>query len=465
MRRFFLLLTAALGIAHVAHAQSSLNFSRNLTLSELGTTGFAALNPTAAAASATFTLFSPSGFVVATSMQTIPAGGQLARLASELFPQATAGGWVQMTSDTSGLSGFWLAGDFRAVGDGAESSVPSADLVFPLITEQTAIHLVNPQPAPMAITFRLFGADGAELAPAVVQPLAARGALQINVAAAFPPSLLTQAAHVRASCTMPFSGSAVIQNFPAGPSIAVMNGIDARSTSTEIFLPHVVSGPLGASAYATTFGVTNLSGASQTVTASLYTEFGQVSSVQRTLPELGSLREDLLSFFGLPSGFTNGWIRISGSAPLTAYAVLAETSAGGVSVVPAQTRASPEMFFSHIADLSPWWTGIAVVNPSNLATDVEVFAMNPNGTLIGGAENVATAIVRLNPGQKRALLLSELIPATQNRSSDGGFIFLRSTTGAAVTGLELFFTRSGTILSHINGSSLPVGLRYFPPPP
>src|SRR5262249_27563006 len=109
------------------------------------------------------------------------------------------------------------------------------------------------------------------------------------------------------------------------------------------------------------------------------------------------------------------------------------------------------LMFAHIADLAPWLTGLALLNTSSTTATVSVYAMNPDGTLIGGADNVPTAQFALNPGTKTARLLSQLIPQTQLRSNDGGFIFIRSTQ--PLYGIELFFTRNLRILANVAAGS------------
>ena len=101
----------------VAWSQSTLNFPRGLSPSELGSTGFALANPGPTPAQVTYQLYGAAGQVIATSSQTIPARGQLAKIGlgpAELFQQASAAGWVQATSTTTGIQGFWLGGDRSA---------------------------------------------------------------------------------------------------------------------------------------------------------------------------------------------------------------------------------------------------------------------------------------------------------------------------------------------------------------
>src|SRR5262249_39119073 len=136
-----LLLSLLLPIA--AFSQSTLNFPRAFTTADLGSTGFAVVNPGIANASVTFTLYSAAGIVIATSTQTIPASGQLAVLGTQLFPSANQAGWVQATSSTGGLQGFWVGGDFATFTDGADAAAVSNDLVFPLATNNTELNIAN----------------------------------------------------------------------------------------------------------------------------------------------------------------------------------------------------------------------------------------------------------------------------------------------------------------------------------
>src|SRR5207247_658874 len=126
----------------------------------------------------------------------------------------------------------------------------------------------------------------------------------------------------------------------------------------------------------------------------------------------------------------------------------ADTSAGGVAVSAVQAAGATSLLFDHIADLAPWWTGFALLNSSNTDANVEIYAMNPDGSLIGGAANVSTARFVLPARTKTARLLGEMIPATQTRMSDGGFVFVRTTNAVPIFGSEIFFLRSGAAFAN-----------------
>src|SRR5262245_58601084 len=91
----FLLLALVLGCSIVAHTQSTLSFPLLFSPADLASTGFAVVNPGSSVGAVTFTLYNTNGGVVATSVQSIAAAGQNAKLGTELFPSPTQAGWVQ----------------------------------------------------------------------------------------------------------------------------------------------------------------------------------------------------------------------------------------------------------------------------------------------------------------------------------------------------------------------------------
>jgi len=60
---------------------------------------------------------------------------------------------------------------------------------------------------------------------------------------------------------------------------------------------------------------------------------------------------------------------------------------------------------------------------------------------------------------------SGIIVTTQTRSSDGGFIFIRTTNNVPLFGLELFFLRSGAAMVNVAAEGAPMGITYTAPYP
>jgi hypothetical protein len=148
---------------------------------------------------------------------------------------------------------------------------------------------------------------------------------------------------------------------------------------------------------------------------------------------------------------------MTGSLPFTGFLLYAGPGAGGVAVTAPQDDAQTNLLFGHIADLDPWWTGLALLNANLQAANVEIFALAPNGSLIGKTNLLLPA------GNQRSRLLSEWIPGTQARTSDGGFVFVRSDV--PLFGIELFFLRSLRAFSNTAAGKMAPGITYVPPAP
>jgi hypothetical protein len=440
--------------------QSTLNFPRAYAPADLTATGFAVVNPGPTDATVTFRLLSASGATVASSSQPVRGRGQLARLGSEYFPNAAAAGWVQVTSATTGLQGFWIGGDFSTFTDGADGSIAATDQILPLVAGQTEINIANPGASAITVTIRLRGANGTESATAVTRDIPALGIFQSQVLAIFPSANLGQPTHIRITSPGAFVATSVVTGLLAPRDTGVLNGVDATSATLEMNFPHVVSGALGGQNYSTVVGVTNLASTAQTVTIVFRQDPGPPSSVQRTLPANGTLRETVQSLFNF-SNFQNGWIKVTGTSAITGYVAYAETTAGGFAVVPVQVTPRTNLLFLQVADLFPWSTGISLLNATTTAANVEVFAMypDPDRGLIGGPATTATASFTLNPGVKMANLLPELVGMSVN----GGFVFVRTTNNVPLYGLELFFDRSGSFLANVTAGSLAPGISFTPP--
>jgi len=460
MRTNLLLILSMLTLPVTLLGQSTLNFPRAYSSADLTATGFAVVNPGPTDATVTFRLLSANGAAVSSSSQVVRARGQLARLGSEYFQNATATGWVQATSATTGLQGFWIGGDFSSYTDGADGAVAAADQVLPLVAGRTEINIANPGNLTITVTIHLRRADGVESSAAVTRDIPSLGIFQSQVSAIFPAADLTQPTHIRISATGAFAATSVVTGLLVPVDTGVVNGVDVSSATQEMDFPHVVSGPLGAQNYSTVVGVTNLTSAPETVTIVFRQDPLPPTSVQRTVAANGTLRETAQSLFNF-SGFQNGWIKVTGTAAITGYVAYAETTAGGFAVVPVKVTPQTSLLFLQVADLPPWATGIALVNATNTPANVEVYAMYPNPDLglIGGPSTMTAASFTLNPGTKMAKLLPELIGMSVN----GGFVFIRTTNNVPLYGLELFFSQSGSFLANVAAGSLAPGITFTPP--
>jgi hypothetical protein len=270
----------------------------------------------------------------------------------------------------------------------------------------------------------------------------------------FPAADMTQARYVRIGAPDgAVASTAMIKGFQVPTEVAVVNGINA-ATGPEITFPHVVTGAFTGAAYTTTIGVTNLADVSQTLTISFNPGEGTPMVARRVLAAHAAVRETAQSLFGLSDEFRTGWVRVTGSAPITGFASYADTVRGGLAIVP-PTAPDTSFFFLHIADGPPQWqTGLALLNTSSTSATVEIDAMSQSGSLIG------TTTMTMEPGKKIANVIHELISET--RGVNGGFICVRSTNDVPLYGMELFYTQDLRVLSNVAAGRLAKGTSCGP---
>ena len=413
------------------------------------------MNPNPSDAAVSWTLRGASGDVLGTGVSTVPAGGQTAALISQIFPKASQPGWVQGTSSAAGLISFWAGGDFSTFTDGGPPAPISSVATFPLINTDTEISVANLAPAMDFAIFRLADQNGALISTRLVS-IPANGVVQGNIAsllpgASVPKSQATSLLVLGLTGASQLAGTSVTKGFLVDTDSVAVNGV--MNAGTDLKIPYFVEGHAGGSDYQTVVGVTNLSSTTANVTLTMIIPNSPSVTIQRSIPALGILRGTITDLFNVPTGL--GWIQITSSQLVSAWAAYADTIGGGVSMVQAESITSNPLIFGHIADLVPWWTGIVVLNPQSVSADIEVYAMTPDGTVIDGPATSPTARFTLAGMTNRAFLLGDLLPGTQTRTSDGGFVVVRSTNGVPLAGLELFFLRNGKVFANVPSVASP----------
>lgn len=465
MTRVLIRVSLCLVLPCTVLAQSTLDFPKSVAPSDMSTTGFAIVNPGAVAAVTTFTLRGSNGQAIGSHQFQIPAGGQYARLGSELFGQPATPGWVQVTSPATGLRGFFLTGDFLNYTDGADPASPASDIVLPIVTPRMEADVVNTASLPATVTITLRSAGGANMASSM-QSVAGGGFFTAELDTLFPAADLGLATHIEITGGTEIAAVATTEDFIVDPSLGIVNGSSLASTASELNFPHVVSGFLGEGGgnWMTTVGVTNLSDSTKNVRITFTPSIGSPVTVNELLSARGAIRVSADTLFGFPSdGFEDGWIQVrdlSENPGITGFVAYADTEAGGLAVVGAQSAPLEEMLFGHIAQATGWLTGIALLNATTTDAEVEVYAMNPTGSLIGGPEDSPAAAFTLGAGEKTARLLDQWIPAA---NTNGGFVYARTTNGVPLYGLELFFLSNLALLSNVAPGALDPGIQFAPP--
>jgi hypothetical protein len=447
---------------------ASLYLPRQFDPVEMGTVGIALVNPTLTTASLTFRLRSSTGAVLATSTSSIPPKGQIALSVAQSFPNATAAGWLSVDSDIDQVTGLWMGGDFVTSTDGARLLSTNDGIAYPAFTYlkgTTEISFANLGSSTLSGNLNLVSAAGSTVATVAFQ-VPALGLFQRPVASLFPSQVASlDTAGFWINVNSSSSAAKVI-----GTSVTTRPGADnivanlVSVSYAKFVFPHVVGGQLGGTVYDSLLTLTNYRTAT-TVTLTLTLTSGSVLSVQRTIPMYGVLQASITALFNVAS--VDGWLLVdTGGGSMSGLLTYTDTAGGGSTAVEMQSTNAGDtvLIFGHIANVNPWWTGIALSNATTTDAQVEVFAFSPAGTLLTGPENLPIAAFTLPAQTKRAFLLDDLLPELTTRTSDGGYIFVRTANGVQIHGIELFFLRSGRVYSNVPPTRLTALNIGFTPP-
>jgi len=89
--------------------------------------------------------------------------------------------------------------------------------------------------------------------------------------------------------------------------------------------------------------------------------------------------------------------------------------------LPLQTRTFKEAVFSQVANLTTFFTGLALYNPNAQAADITIQVFDSTGDSTGVHE------FTLDPGKRISDLVANLVPETMGQVR--GYIVIRSTVG------------------------------------
>ena len=437
-------------------AQSILNFPRVISSDQVFT-GLAVGNPTPGAVTVTFTAYGADGILVTgggvenSTTKMIAAGGQLARQYSELFGSADFNGWVQATSVSRGLTGFFLNANPAVTDlDGAVALAAAVDFVLPFAaedaTEKTELTVVNP---------------GDETATATLT-LPAKTLTRQTLGVVFPGAELQTASYVVVQGDRALVAHEIVANFQvAGTAFrreTIALGGRRPTGSTRQILPQFVTG----AGWLSFLGLVNTAAIPQDVVLTARMDDGTEWDLPEnpktvTLDANGGWRGTVTELFGITDGsgrFRAGWIDIATPVGfLTSYIGFGNEATASFALVGGveDTAASKLQMYSQVAEGGGFFTGLTVVNPSGSEATVEFFTLLPDGTTVGKA----TLMVPENGRVGR--LYRELLPASLGQV--GGGAYLRSSV--EVVGAALFGGTNGFALASVPAES--IAADFIPP--
>ncbi len=407
-------------------------------------TGIAIANPGAQDAEVTITAYGTDGLPLSgDGIQNpvkiaIAANQQVAKVSSGLFgavdPAAVA--WMRATSTTDGLTGFFLLIDTSiTLMDGADLPVVSQKLMFNLVRIDAGytseLNLVNPGSATAEVQIQLAGISPAPVIKQLSIP--ANGIVRLDAASFFQASSIAPGAYVAIDSNVELAGFELVRS-ATGDGV----GLNARRVSEKLttlyFLQLSVLGPdktqLGIVNYASEPVVLTITATKPDGT--LYDSSNlQNNPVTRSLAGGGSLREDLQTMFGFTgSQPLDGWLTVkSTSQAINGYLTFSNPTTGSEAAVTSAAQGRLKSLLSHIATVSPYYTGIAVLNPGTLPANLRIVALKQTGEILGSYDTT------LQPGQRISKVLGNADFIAGAAGQVGGLVYVKSDSPVYVSSI------------------------------
>ncbi len=437
-------------------------------------TGLALFNPGPADARVELTLRSRDGLPVAGFPNpvavTVPARGQIAKTAGELFAtMAPFDASLEITSATTGLVAYYqrFATDGAHM-DGADAPEAGTELIFPVIPGPAEgsgdIELHNNQPRSTAVELRLWNRSGVLLGKTTVQ-LPAGGTYRGHALAGFPGGLnLSEVSHITTVSrpqnifmqAQPVMGSSVFSGFfavaPGGlhPDMAVLNALTLSQTATAGVIPYFRIGEDRASI----LSLASVEPAAVEVTVTAVANDGSTfGSRKLSLPANGGYRAPIQQLLpATASGEKEGWLLLQSTGRIAGAVLFGPTRGAALSALPIQKTPKYEMTFPQLVQGSGFYTEVTVANPASATSHVNIYAVTPGGKTVGRDR------VELGPGRRLSRRLDHMLPEAMGLV--GGVVYVTSTEpvfSSVAVGNE-----AGSVLSSFIPQSSPVAFHPAP---
>ena len=363
-------------------AESTLNFPR-LSFDPTTFTGIAIVNPTDQDATVILTAYGEDGQSLAGIMNPaeimVAANQQFSDVTLNLFGDQidpAAIGWFQATSPVDGLTGFFLFLNSPTTQfDGADLPTAAQKIVFTQVRLDsgytTELNLINPGTTTAELELRLIQSN-TTLTQALSLP--SLGVARLDVAEFFDTTALPGDAYVTVSSNVNIAGFEFMRS-PDGDLVG-LNARSATETLTQLYFPQMaVLGP-----FQTSVGVINNANQAVILTFSVFKPDGtlydtqnlQDNPVTRSVNPGEILVEEMVSLFGfMGEDLLDGWLQVESSSPaVTGFLTYGTPSTGSAATVTPSRLGQDRAIFSHIETSQGFFTGLAILNPGQLAATV-----------------------------------------------------------------------------------------------
>jgi hypothetical protein len=268
----------------------------------------------------------------------------------------------------------------------------------------------------------------------------AKGVLYDSVTRIFELSAPVSGAYVDVEASGGAVGFELVQ-LPNQGTVMGLNAVSGAGAAQSYSAQLAVS-----PGYFTSIKLINTDTASRKVTLKATADNGADLAVPVTaaLAAGDVLERDAADLFGFRPGSTAiGSLAVNADGPGVIGDVIFgdPVSVNFAAALALQAQTVRQAIFSHVANGQTYFTGLALLNPTLIASYVTIDVYSPQGTKIGALASP----LQLDPGKRISKLLTELVPGTVGQM--GGFIVLRSSQ--PIIAQEVFGDTSTTFLSAV----------------
>lgn len=425
---------AALAQAAAAQSvQSALNFT-GTAAGDAGPSSIAITNPTSNFADVQFTLYNSDGTLAPAPVNPVSyrvgPKAQISKKPDEIFGAHRAG-WIQATSLTPGLEGFYFVGDFKNTLEGAEAASASGlTQVVPLLANGNIL-ITNPGGQSASVSIIFVDDKGAQSSvPQATVPSHGQVLVPMRPGSA-----------ARLIATSPVIATAITER---SGSIMLLNAQDDRLLGTRI-IPHFVSG----NGTDTTIVLTNPTPTGVTVAVRVYSADSPAApqaSVTLQIPGLQTISKNWADLYGrTPTPIiNNGWVRIDPQGPVALDGMAIVDSSAGLTAVPMQSAPLDRILFSRTQDDQDLFSQLEFVSGDSLA-NLTVTLMRADGATLGQITRTVAANSKIS-GNVR-----DWIPTAATLR--GSFIVVRSS--APIYGVEVINASTARLLATVTPQPVP----------
>src|SRR5437867_7199283 len=347
--------------------------------------GLALVNPTLAEAKVTLTARDYSGAIIQGKAITnpvtlaLPASGQIAMRAAELFGSAISGqaGWIEVSASTPAVKGLFSANSGLSFIEVEEFATPASRLIFPKVSGSlaTQLSLVNTGPQAIQATLSLYSNDG-QLFSANSVTIPAFSGFTSSIDELAPAGTNFEGYAVMDSGISAGSGVSEslvgFESYRNRSDVAFVRAFPESARLRNGFVAHLAS----QGGYSTELTLVNFSGDTQVlrITADGLQVGGtpwtpSSVTVERTLPPNSRLEESVAQMFNLSGdALIDGYIRFeteTNTSGVVGFLDYGTTDGAALSAVEAQGEGYSNLVFSQVVEGGSFYTGLALLNPNN----------------------------------------------------------------------------------------------------